>query len=101
MDFPDKTNRIIGGAESQVVVGVAAFAVQNGMRCYALTVRATGTIISAISVQDDDGNVRAYVPTWLGISLNQGDYFVSLFPISAITLTAATDSVTLHCDKPY
>lgn len=97
----DDINRVVGGSESQVVVGLAAFDVQNNMRCYALTVRVTGTVIADIQVQDQDGNVRAYVPTWLGIALIAGDYFVSQFPISQITLTAATDSVTLHCDRPY
>ena len=101
MNFPDQTKRIIGGAESQVVVGVAAFDVQNGMRAYALTVRATGTIIDDIQVTDEGGVARAYAPTWLGIALNQGDYFVSQFPITQITLTAAADSVTLHCDRSF
>jgi hypothetical protein len=101
MDFPDKTNRILGGSESQVVVGAAVFTVLNDMKGYALTVRQTGTIISAISVQDNDGGVRSYVPTWLGISLNEGEYLRSLFPIVSITLTAVADSITLHCDKSY
>lgn len=101
MNFPDQSKRIIGGAESQVIVGVAAFAVQGGMRGYALTVRTQGTIIAAITVQNEDGIARAYAPTWLGIALNQGDYFVSQFPITAITLTAAADSVTLHCDRSF
>lgn len=97
----DTINRVVGGAESQVVVGVALYAVTGNMRGYAVTCRVTGTIISAIQVQDESGTARAYAPTWLGITLYQGDYFVSQFPIVSITLTAATDSVTLHCDKPY
>ena len=97
----DDINRIVGGSESQVVVGLAAYDVQNNMRAYALTVRVTGTVITAIQVQDENGQARAYVPTWLGIALIAGDYFVSQFPISQITLTAATDSVTLHCDRTY
>ena len=99
MTIPNQTVRIIGGSESQVVVGVAAFPVRNRMRAYALTVRTQGTIIAAIAVTDPNGVARAYAPTWLGIALNQGDYFVSQFPITTITLTAATDSVTLHCDR--
>jgi hypothetical protein len=101
MNIPNVSRQIVGGAESQVVVGVGAFAVQNGMRAFALTVRTQGTIIAAITVQDQDGAARAYVPTWLGIALNQGDYFVSLSPITNITLTAAADSVTLHCDRNF
>jgi hypothetical protein len=101
MNTQQETIRIKGGNESQTVVGVALFAVQNGLRGYAITVRVTGTIIAAIQVQDENGQARAYVPTWLGIALYQGDYFVSLSPIVSITLTAATDSITIHCDKPY
>lgn len=101
MNFPDQSKRIIGGAESQVIVGVAAYAVTGNMRAYALTVRTQGTVIAAITVQDDQGIARAYAPTWLGIALNQGDYFVSQFPITAMTLTAATDSVVLHCDRSF
>ena len=90
-------DKIVGGGESQVVVGVGAFAVLNGLRGYALTVRTQGTIIAAITIQQPGGVARAYAPTWLGIALNQGDYFVAVAPIIAITLTAATDSITLHC----
>lgn len=97
----DTVNRIIGGTESQVVVGAALFTVQNNMRGYAVTVRVTGTIIAAIQVQDQDGIARAYTPTWLGITLYQGDNFVSQFPIVSMTLTGVTDSVIIHCDKPY
>lgn len=94
-------DRVVGGSESQVIVGVALYTVTGGMRAFAVTVRVTGTVISAIQVQDEHGDARAYNPTWLGIALYQGDYFVSQFPIVSMTLTAATDSVTLHCDKPY
>lgn len=94
-------DRVVGGSESQVVVGNVAFDVQNNLAAYAITCRVTGTIIAAITVRDNDGNDRAYAPTWLGIELNQNDYFVSLFPIVQITLTAATDSIVLHCDNPY
>ena len=101
MNIPNQSQRIVGGSESQVVVGVGAYTVTGGMRCYALTVRTQGTIIAAIVVQDAEGVGRAYVPTWVAIALNQGDYFVSQFPILTITLTAAADSVTLHCDRIY
>ena len=97
MNFPNVSDLIKGGSESQVVVGVGAYTVAGGLRAYALTVRTQGTIIAAITVQDPDGVARAYVPTWATIALNQGDYFVSRSPITAITLTAAADSVTLHC----
>ena len=97
----DDINRVVGGSESQVVVGLANYVVTGNMRAYALTVRVTGTVIAAINVQDESGAIRAYVPTWLGINLLAGDYFVSHFPIHDITLTAATDSITLHCDRPY
>ena len=93
--------KILGGEESQVVVGVALYTVAGGLRGFAVTVRTDGTIISAIQVQDEGGVARAYVPTWLGISLLKGDYFVSRFPIVSITLTAAGDSVTIHCNRPY
>ena len=102
MSFPDQTKRIIGGIGTVVVVGVAAYdltAVKK--RGYALTVRTQGTVISAITVQDEGGAARAYSPTWLGIALNQGDYFVRDSPIATITLTAATDSIAIHCDLPY
>lgn len=94
-------NRVVGGTESQVVVGVALYAITGNMRGYAVTVRVTGTIIAAIQVQDERGTARAYVPTWLGIALIAGDYFVSQFPIVSMTLTGATDSIILHCDRPY
>jgi len=97
----DSIQKVVGGEESQVVVGVALYTVTGGMRGYAITVRTTGTVIAAIQVQDEGGAARAYVPTWLGIALYQGDYFVSRFPIVSITLTAAGDSVTLHCNRPY
>ena len=97
----DQAKRINGGAESQVVVGVAAYPVANNMRAYALTVRVTGTIIAAIQVQDEGGVARAYVPTWLGIALNAGEYLVPGSPITNITLTAAADSVQLHCDSSF
>jgi hypothetical protein len=100
MNFND-TKQIVGGEESQVIVGAVLYTVTDGLRGFALTVRTQGTIISAISVQDESGIARAYVPTWLGIALNQGDYFVSKFPIVNMTLTAAADSVVLHCNKPY
>jgi len=94
-------NKILGGEESQVVVGVALYTVAGGLRGYAVTVRTGGTVISAIQVQDEGGVARAYVPTWLGIALIAGDYFVSRFPIVSITLTAAADSIVVHCNKPY
>lgn len=94
--------QIVGGEESQVVVGVAAYTVTGSLRAFALTVRTQGTVIAAITIQNEgQAAAVAYVPTWLGIALNQGDYFVSKFPIVSITLTAATDSVTLHCNRPY
>jgi len=94
----NESQDIVGGTESQVVVGAAAFAVQNGLRAYALTVRTQGTIIATILTQAPNAAAsRAYVPTWATIVLNQGDYFVPIEPIVSITLTAATDSVTLHC----
>lgn len=102
MNTGDVNQKILGGNESQVVVGVAAYTVANQMRAYALTVRTQGTIIAAITVQPEGvAAPYAYVPTWAGIALNQGDYFVSRFPIVTITLTAAADSVTLHCNRPY
>ena len=102
MSFPDKTQRIVGGIGSEVVVGAAAFdLVARNKRCYAITVRTQGTIIAAINIQNPGQAAPvAFVPTWATIVLNQGDYFVSDFPITSITLTAATDSVTLHCDQP-
>jgi hypothetical protein len=99
--FQNIEKRIMGGSESQVVVGVGAYTVTENMRAFALTVRTQGTVIAAIQVQNEGGVAMAYAPTWLGIALNQGDYFVSQFPIVSITLTAAADSVTLHCDRPY
>jgi len=99
---PNILNQIFGGQESHVVVGVAAYTIPAGLRGFALTCRVTGTIISAITVQyEHDQAPVAYVPTWLGIPLYAGDYFVSKWPIASITLTAAGDSVTLHCSKPY
>lgn len=101
MDY-QQNSKIVGGEESQVVVGAAAYTVAGNLRCYALTVRTQGTIIAAITTQNEgQAAAVAYVPTWATIALNQGDYFVSRFPIVSITLTAATDSVTLHCNKPY
>lgn len=97
----DQSLRIIGGSGSQVVVGAAAYTVALGKRAYALTVRTTGTVIAAMTTQNPgQAAAVAYAPTWSGIALNQGDYFVSDYPIVSITLTAATDSVTLHCDVP-
>lgn len=94
--------RILGGHETQTVTGVAAFTILRGLRGYAITVRTQGTVIASINVQEKRGDpVVAYVPTWLGIVCNQGDYFVSYYPIVNITLTAATDSISIHCDKPY
>ncbi len=93
---------ILGGEESQVVVGAGAYNVQGGLLGYAITVRVTGTIIAAINVLNEGAaGVEAYVPTWLGIALQQGDYFISRFPIHDITLTAAGDSITIHCNRPY
>jgi hypothetical protein len=94
-------NRVLGGSESQIVVGAVLYTVQNNLRGFALTVRTHGTTIAAIQVQDENGVARAYAPTWLGVGLLAGDYLVSLFPIVSITLTNATDSVVLHCDRPY
>lgn len=97
----NSNKQIVGGEETQTVVGAALFNVLGGLRGFALTVRTQGTIIADIQVQDENGSARAYVPTWLGIVLNQGDYFVSRSPIVSITLTAATDSINIHCNKPY
>ena len=94
-------NRVVGGVESHVVVGLAEYTITGGLAAYAVTCRVAGTVISAITVRDDDGAERAYTPTWLGIALRENDYFVSRFPIVKITLTAVGDSVTLHCDNPY
>jgi hypothetical protein len=96
-----QTKRVYGGSESQVVVGAGLYTVAGNMRGYAITVRVTGTIIAAINVQDEGGVSRPYVPTFAGIILYAGESFVSQFPIVDITLTAATDSITLHCDRPY
>ena len=96
-----ETVRIKGGNETQFVVGAALFTIINGLRGYAITVRSQGTIIASINVQDEGGPVRAYAPTWLGVTLNQGDYMVSFSPIVNIQLTAAADSIAIHCDKPY
>jgi len=96
----NETLRIVGGSGSQVVVGAAAYTVAFGKRAYALTVRTQGTIIAAMTVQNPgQAAAVAYAPTWATIALNQGEYFVSDYPIVTITLTAATDSVTLHCDS--
>ena len=97
----DTINRVVGGTSSHVVVGAAEYTIPGNQRGFAVTCRNDNTIISAITIQDEDGVVRAYTPTWLGISLKQFDYFVSEFPIVSITLTAAADSVTIHCDRPY
>ena len=101
MNVPDQTKRIYGGVETQAIVGAGLFTVPQGMKGYALTVRVTGTIIAAINVQDEGGVPRAYAPNWLGIVLYAGETWVSQFPIVDITLTAATDSIQLHCDKPF
>lgn len=98
---PSETVRIKGGNETQFVIGVGIFTVLNGLRGYAITVRSQGTIIAAINVQDEGGPIRAYTPTWLGVALNQGDYMVAFSPIVSIQLTAAADSIAIHCDKPY
>jgi hypothetical protein len=96
----DQTLRVLGGSGSQVVVGAAAYTVAFNKRAYALTVRTQGTVIAGITVQNPgQAAAVAYAPTWLGIALNQGEYLVSDYPIVSITLTAATDSVTLHCDS--
>jgi len=96
----NETLRIVGGSGTQVVVGVAAYTVAFGKRGYALTVRTQGTVIAAMTTQNPgQAAAVAYAPTWLGIALNQGEYFVSDYPIVSITLTAATDSVALHCDS--
>ena len=99
--FVSDINRVIGGSESQVVVGVAAYTVTGNMRGYAITCRITGTVIAAITVQDKNGVARSYSPTWLGIPLVAGESLISQFPIVSITLTAATDSIIIHCDRPY
>lgn len=91
--------KIKGGEETQLLIGVNPYAIANGLTCYALSVRVTGTIIAAITAVDNNGNAFVYNPSWLGVALQQGDYFVSLYRITNITLTAATDSVALHCDS--
>lgn len=94
---------ILGGDESQVVVGLALYDIAaTGLLGYAITVRVTGTIIAAINtINEFQAAAVPYAPTWLGIALQQGDYFISRYPIANITLTAAGDSITIHCNRPY
>lgn len=104
MDTPlvKQDQRILGGAESQVVIGAGLYTVTRGLYCYAVTCRITGTIIAAINVRPKSGdNVVPYIPTWLGIILYQGETFISYFPIVSIQLTGQNDAVKLHCDKPF
>lgn len=97
----DTINRILGGSESHLVLGNAPYDIPSGLRGFALTVRITGTIILVLQVQDENGAARAYTPTWRNISLIAGDYFVIPSPLTRIQLNGATDSVIIHCDKPY
>ena len=102
MNVPNQTQRIVGGVGSEVIVGAVAFSLVTRLkRGYAITCRVEGTIIAAMTTQNEGQAAPvAYAPTWLGIALHQGDYFVSDYPIATITLTAATDSITVHCDLP-
>lgn len=97
--------RIFGGNETQTFVGVGApHTIGNGLKGCAFTVRTTGTIIASVNVQERANttpHAYPYNPGWIGIALNQGEYFVSRYPIANFTLTNATDSINVHCDKPY
>jgi len=101
MNIPNVTQRIVGGDESQVVVGAGAYTITGGKRAYALTVRTQGTIIAWMIATDEGGLPTACPATFVAIALNQGDYFVLPRAVTQIQLTAATDSVTLHCDRPF
>ena len=102
MNFPDQTKRIVGGSGDVPIVGVGAMNFVTLLkRCFAITVRTQGTIIAALTSQNDGQTAPvAYASPWIGVVLNQGDYIVFDFPICSMTLTAATDSVNAHCDLP-
>ena len=104
MGYFDSTNRILGGTSTELVIGAAPVNLAGNRRAFALTVRVTGTIIASINVQDEGGIIRPaslITNSFIGVPLNQGDYIVIGEPLEEIVLTAATDSVILHCDKPY
>ena len=104
MGYFDSSNRILGGTSSVLVVGAGPVNLLNNVRAFAFTVRVTGTIIASINVQDEHGIIRpsgAICASFIGVALNQGDYIIIGEPLEEIALTAATDSVILHCDKPY
>lgn len=102
MNTVNQSQRIVGGV-AQIFTGIGAHTIAYGMRAYAFTVRTQGTIFAALTAQDEgQAAATAYVPTGLiGTALNQGEYFSFLRPVVTFTLTAATDSVTMWCDRPY
>lgn len=101
--MPENDLQIIkGGVTTQIFTGVGPHTIALGMRGAAITVRVTGTIIAAITAQDPAAAAAtAYVPTgWIGTVLFQGEHLVSRRPIVTITLTAATDSISVDCVNP-
>jgi hypothetical protein len=102
MNIPNLTNRIVGGIGDVPITGVGALNfVPLQKRCFAITVRSQGTIISALTIQNEGQSAPvAWNSLWIGVVLNQGDYIVFDFPVCSITLTAATDSVNAHTDLP-
>jgi len=102
MNTINQTQRIVGGS-AQIFTGIGPHTIVNGLRAFAMTVRVQGTIFAALTAQDEgQAAATAYIPTGLiATVLNQGEYFAFLRPVVTFTLTAATDSVTMWCDKSY
>ena len=103
MPAQQETVRIQGGSQAQIFTGVGAHTIAGGLRAYAFTVRATGTTFAALTAQDEfQAAATAYLPTGLvGTVLNQGEYFKFGRSVVTFTLTNATDSVIMWCDRPY
>lgn len=93
----DALNRVIGG-RMETVVGATEFVVPTGYAAYGCTIQVDGTIIAAI--KERTGSAAAVAKTdktWM-VAKNAGNYISFEFPVTAITLTGATDSVDLHLE---
>jgi hypothetical protein len=93
----DAQNRMIGG-RMETVVGATEFVIPTGYAAYGCTIQVDGTIIKEI--KERTGSTAAVAKTnktWM-IAKNTGNYISFEFPVTAITLTGATDSVDLYLE---
>lgn len=95
-------SKLTGGSRQELVVGSTEFVCPAGFAAFACRVRVDGTDIATLDEVRTKGTaaVEVTTKTWQNVALAAGDEIFFEYPVTAITLTNATDSVFLYLE-PY